>query len=56
MLTGICAAAFAAALGCFMGVISGYAGGGLDTLISFVINVFLAVPQLPIMILIGAFL
>lgn len=56
MLTGICAAAFAAVLGCFMGVVSGYAGGKLDAFISFVINVFLAVPQLPIMILIGAFL
>jgi len=56
ILTGLCAAAFAAVLGGILGVFSGYMGGKVDTIISFVINIFLSVPQLPVMILIGAFL
>lgn len=55
LFTGLCAAAFAALLGGFLGILAGYAGGAADTAVSFVINVFLSVPQLPIMILIGAF-
>ena len=56
MFTGICAALFAAVLGGIFGVLAGYIGGKTDTLITFIINVFLSVPDLPVMILIGAFL
>lgn len=39
-----------------MGVMAGYMGGDVDAVVSFLIHVFLSVPQLPIMIVIGAFL
>ena len=55
MLTGLAAALGAAFLGAMLGLLAGYAGGVVDTAVSFVINVFLSVPQLPIMILVGAF-
>jgi peptide/nickel transport system permease protein len=56
MFTGLCAALFASVLGGILGVLAGYIGGKPDTLITFVINIFLSVPELPVMIMIGAFL
>lgn len=56
MATGILAAVAAAVTGTFFGILSGYIGGSVDNIIGFVVNVFLAVPQLPIMILVGSFL
>ena len=38
------------------GILAGFAGGWADALISFLIQVLLAIPQLPVMIVIGAFL
>jgi peptide/nickel transport system permease protein len=38
-----------------LGVAAGYCGGTADVVVSFLINVFLCVPQLPVMIVIGAF-
>lgn len=52
---GIVVALLSFMLGGFTGVIAGYLGGKADMVISFMINVFLSVPQLPIMIVIGAF-
>ena len=42
-------------IGGVAGVAAGYYGGRIDLVISFLINLFLSVPQLPIMIVIGAF-
>lgn len=55
MMTGIVTAAIAFLAGGILGVLSGYRGGRTDYMISFLINVFLSVPQLPVMIVIGAF-
>lgn len=43
-------------LGGMLGILSGYYQGWIDDVISFVINVFLSVPQLPVMIVLGVFL
>ena len=52
---GLAAAVIAFLLGGFLGVAAGYAGGRTDAAVEFLINLFLSVPQLPIMIVIGAF-
>ncbi len=52
---GILVALLAFLLGGSLGILSGYLGGKVDGVISFLINVFLSVPQLPIMIVVGAF-
>lgn len=55
MIIGLFAALISFFLGGLVGVTSGYFGGRVDTVLSFVINFFLSVPQLPIMIVVGAF-
>lgn len=55
MLIGISTALLTFLLGGILGVAAGYAGGAVDDAIQFLISVFLSVPQLPIMIVIGAF-
>lgn len=55
MASGILAACGAAIMGAVMGLFAGYLGGAADNLISYILNVFLAVPQMPIMILVGSF-
>jgi peptide/nickel transport system permease protein len=55
MAVGLGAAAVSLLLGGVFGISSGYYGGKWDFFVSFLINLFLSVPQLPIMILIGAF-
>ncbi|MDD6796087.1 MAG: ABC transporter permease [Clostridiaceae bacterium] len=55
MFIGIVTAVAATLIGGFLGIISAYKGGTLEKLVKFLINVFLSVPQLPIMIVIGAF-
>lgn len=52
---GLSTAMIALLLGGALGVAAGYAGGRVDMLVEFLINLFLSVPQLPIMIVIGAF-
>lgn len=52
---GICTAALAFAAGGILGVAGGYLGGKTDFIISFFINLFLSIPQLPVMIVLGAF-
>ncbi|NLZ92444.1 MAG: ABC transporter permease [Firmicutes bacterium] len=52
---GITTAIIAMFLGGSIGMVSGYVGGKTDFLISFVINLFLSLPQLPVMIVVGAF-
>lgn len=55
MSIGLSTAVIAFLLGGALGVAAGYAGGRVDMLVEFLINLFLSVPQLPIMIVIGAF-
>ena len=55
MTIGVSTALIAALLGGALGVCAGYAGGEIDLAVEFLMNVFLSVPQLPIMIVIGAF-
>lgn len=55
MLIGLCACGISFVLGGVIGISAGYFGGKTDTVLSFTINVFLSVPQLPVMIVIGAF-
>ena len=52
---GLAAAILSFVLGGAFGILAGYVGGKTDASVSFFINVLLSVPQLPIMILIGAF-
>ena len=55
MAIGLVSAGLAFLLGGILGFLAGFLGGWVDHTISFVINVFLCVPQLPIMIVLGAF-
>lgn len=56
MLIGIVTAIFATIIGGVLGILSGYIGVKIDYFTMFLINTFLSVPQLPVMIVIGAFL
>ena len=53
---GLAAAAFTFLVGGVLGVLAGFAGGWVDLAVSFLIQVLLSIPQLPVMIVIGAFL
>ena len=55
MVIGLCAAAITFVIGGSLGVLAGYCGGRTDLAISFFIHVFLCVPQLPVLIVLGAF-
>lgn len=48
-------AVLAFVIGGLVGIAAGYFGGKIDVFLSILINAFLCVPQLPIMIVIGAF-
>lgn len=53
---GIISAGIVIALGTFLGLISGYYGGKIDKFISALISVFMSIPQLPLTIVLVAFL
>lgn len=55
MFMGIVAALLAFLAGGILGTLAGYKGGALDNGISFFMNVFLCIPQLPVLIVLGAF-
>jgi peptide/nickel transport system permease protein len=55
MVIGLTTACLTFILGGVLGVMSGYIGGKFDAGVSFLINVMLSIPQLPVMIVIGAF-
>ena len=55
MAVGLAAAAFAFLLGGLAGVLAGLSSGAADALFSFLIQLFLSLPQLPVMVVIGAF-
>jgi len=53
LLVGLLAAAIASALSILFGVTAGYVGGGTDEGLSLVANVFLAIPGLPLLIVLA---
>lgn len=55
MFMGIMSAILAFFAGGILGTAAGYKGGTTDHVITFLINVFLCIPQLPILIVLGAF-
>lgn len=55
MFIGLTTAILTTLVGTVIGVLAGYLGGRFDSITVFLINVFLSVPQLPAMIVIGAF-
>lgn len=54
MAIGLSAAGLTFLLAGILGISAGYLGGVFDHVVSFIINVLLSVPQLPVMILVGA--
>lgn len=54
MLVGFAAALVAAIPGAFVGVVSGYFGGAIDTVLMRVTDFFLVIPVVPVMIVIAA--
>ena len=53
MLVGLLAAAIATVLSILIGVSAGYFGGGTDEVLSLISNVFLAIPGLPLLIVLA---
>jgi oligopeptide/dipeptide ABC transporter ATP-binding protein len=53
LLVGLLAAAIASALSILFGITAGYVGGGTDEGLSLVANVFLAIPGLPLLIVLA---
>jgi peptide/nickel transport system permease protein len=53
---GACVGVFGVALAALVGMVAGYAGGWVDEVLSVVMNVFLVIPQLPLLIVAGAYL
>ena len=49
---GLCAMLVAITIGVFVGAVAGFFGGWLDTVLSRIIEVFLAVPQLPLLLVV----
>ncbi|NLP37668.1 MAG: ABC transporter permease [Firmicutes bacterium] len=56
LFVGVATAFLAMFLGGSLGLMGGYLGGKTDLFISFLINLFLSLPQLPVIIVAGAFL
>src|SRR4051795_7873751 len=56
LLLGFTAGALATALAAILGITAAYAGGIVDDVINFVINVFLTIPAIPLLIVISGFL
>ena len=55
ILVGIGSALLSSFLGAFLGIVSGYYGGITDLAVTAVIDILMAIPNLPIMIVAGAF-
>jgi peptide/nickel transport system permease protein len=56
LLVGFVVGFSVVAIGALIGGIAGYAGGRVDELLSFLVNVFLIMPGLPLMVVIAAYL
>ena len=55
MAIGLLAAGLTFLLAGVLGISAGYLGGAFDNVVSFLIQLLLSIPQLPVMILVGAF-
>lgn len=55
LIVGILAGGMATVIGLIIGMIAGYAGGWVDEILSFFINVALVIPTLPLMITFAAY-
>ena len=53
---GALAACFSMVLGFLLGSFAGFAGGWVDRLIDFLANVFLTLPQIPVLLILSAFI
>ncbi|MBN2497170.1 MAG: ABC transporter permease [Deltaproteobacteria bacterium] len=56
ILVGLIAGLAAAALGLLVGLLAGYLGGAVDRILMRTVDVFLAMPRLPLLILLAAYL
>jgi len=56
LLIGFLAAGIAAVIGSTVGLVSGYYGGIVDNLLMRIVDIFMAVPSLPVMIVLAAIL
>ena len=55
ILVGIGTALLSSLIGVFLGIVSGYFGGITDLIVTAAIDILMALPSLPIMIVAGAF-
>lgn len=53
---GTMSAAFSLMIGFLLGALAGFVGGWVDRLIEFLANVFLTLPQIPVLLIISAFI
>ncbi|MEH7226185.1 ABC transporter permease [Bacillus sp. JJ1566] len=56
LLIGVIAAFISILLGCIVGIIAGYYGGKIDTILMRLVDLVLVIPFLPLMILLAAFI
>jgi peptide/nickel transport system permease protein len=56
LLLGAAAGALATVLAAFLGITAAYAGGIVDELVNFLINVFLTIPAIPLLIVVSGYL
>lgn len=53
---GVMSATFSLMIGFLLGALAGFVGGWVDRLIEFLANVFLTLPQIPVLLIISAFI
>jgi peptide/nickel transport system permease protein len=56
LLLGAAAGALATVLAAFLGITAAYAGGVVDDVVNFLINVFLTIPAIPLLIVVSGYL
>jgi len=56
LLVGLSAGLAATCLGCLVGLVAGYFGGTLDRLLMRTVDFFLAIPRLPLLVVLAAYL
>lgn len=56
LTVGFLAAIFAILIGFTMGSLSGFIGGGVDSFLSLIFNLFLTIPSFPILLILSAFI
>ena len=53
---GFCSALFSILIGFLLGAIAGFVGGWVDRIIEFIANIFLTLPQIPVLLILSAFI